>query len=210
MGRSAPGFRERPYLVKQKMNASGGVGKRLLRLRKQKNLSLVALSVLSGVSTGMISQIERGVSNPSIRILERLRLALLVPLTTLLEDNFVFELPSDHQTVRKRGEGPLFRVGDTGVKKQLLSPHGDHDLQVMIVSFPPRSSAEEMLIGAGEKAGLVLEGIITLSIDGVKRQLITGDSFQFKSALPHSICNETDAEARCLWIMNTKQNFIHL
>ncbi len=55
-------------------------------LRTKQKLSVSSLAARANVSVGMISQIERNLTNPSIRTLERLRLALSVPLTMLLED----------------------------------------------------------------------------------------------------------------------------
>lgn len=188
-----------------------GLGKRLRGIRKAGSLSVAELASRAGVSAGMISQIERGLSNPSIRILERLRVALAVPLTALLEDDeFPSEPRSDHQTVRREIDRPHFRVGRKGMAKELLSPHGDHELQMMIIALPPHTSSEEVLIGAGEKAGLVLEGDIVLYVEDERNELTAGDSFQFRSTVPHSVHNETGLPARFLWIMNTKRPSVHI
>ena len=43
------------------------LGVRLKALRRERKLSLHNLAELSGLSTGMLSQIERGLSSPSLR-----------------------------------------------------------------------------------------------------------------------------------------------
>jgi uncharacterized cupin superfamily protein len=96
------------------------------------------------------------------------------------------------------------------MSKELLSPQGDHDLQMMIVALPPGASSTEVLIGEGEKAGLVLSGIVVIEVAGNRAELSEGDSFQFRSTLPHSIHNETRQAARLLWVMNTKRLKTHL
>lgn len=48
----------------------------LREVRKGKNLSIKQLSILSGVSTGHISNIENGLKMPTIDILVRLATAL--------------------------------------------------------------------------------------------------------------------------------------
>jgi len=60
------------------------VGQRLRHLRRAQHLSLKTLAAQAEVSVGMISQIERDQVNPSIRVLEKLRIALHVPLSALL------------------------------------------------------------------------------------------------------------------------------
>jgi len=62
----------------------------------------------------------------------------------------------------------------------------------------------------GEKAGLVLEGKIVLCAKDERMALAAGDSFQFRSTVPHSTHNETGKLARFLWIMNTKRPSVHI
>ena len=186
-----------------------GVGRRLRSLRKERNLSVNELALKAGVSSGMVSQIERSLANPSIRMLERLRHALGVPLTAFLEDSRA-ELDAVDDFVRRADDRPIFQVGPNGLTKELLSPHGDHDLQFMMIVLPAGTSSEEVLIGIGEKAGLVLEGCVSFQVGARRSNLCAGDSFQFKSTLPHSVHNTGDKAARILWIMNTKAPVIHL
>jgi transcriptional regulator with XRE-family HTH domain len=56
-------------------------------LRLKRNLSLGKLATLSGVSKVMLSQIEKGGSNPSINVICKIAKGLNVPYTALLEDN---------------------------------------------------------------------------------------------------------------------------
>ena len=187
------------------------IGRRLRALRKGRELSVTELAARANVSVGMISQIERSLSNPSVRTLERLRLALAVPLTALLEDGKARrDTQDERQLVRKGDERPFFHVGNQGVTKELLSPSGDHDLQMMIILLPAGASSADVLIGEGEKAGLVLSGAVVIDVAGQRAMLSEGDSFQFRSTLPHSVHNESSQEARILWVMNTKQPTTHL
>ncbi|MFC4278120.1 helix-turn-helix domain-containing protein [Achromobacter aloeverae] len=189
------------------------VGQRLRRIRRDSNLSLKTLAELAEVSVGMISQIERDQANPSIRMLEKLRTALHVPLSALLEDDAPAAAPRRNaapEFVRRADQRPKFRVGPHGLLKELLSPPGEHDLQFMIILIPPHSRSEEVLLGRGEKAGMVLEGTISLVLADQEAILNEGDSFQFSSAVPHGVSNPTGKDARLLWIMNTERPVIHL
>jgi transcriptional regulator with XRE-family HTH domain len=186
------------------------VGARLHALRIEQGLSVNELAVRAGVSAGTVSQVERNKANPSMRILERLRQALSVPLTALLEEDDAISDPIAGDFVRKAEERPLFEVGKHGMQKELLSPHGDHDLKMMIILLPPGAGSDEVLVGVGEKAGWVLEGTIVLNVGDRRAVLKTGDSFQFKSTVPHSIRNESGETARVLWVMNTRPPVVHL
>lgn len=183
------------------------VGARLRALRLKKRLSISGLAELAGVSTGMVSQIERDLSNPSVRLLERLRVALEVPLTALLEDDVQ---PPMKEFVRRAKERPQLTVAQSGLIKERLSPQGDHDLQFMLITIPPACRSGEVLMGEGEKAGLVLQGQVALRVGDQQQMLSEGDSFQFSSQLPHQVENFTSENAQVLWIMNTRRPVIHL
>ena len=186
------------------------VGARLRALRIEQGLSVNELATRAGVSAGTVSQVERNKANPSVRILERLRQALSVPLTALLEEDDAVSDPIVGDFVRKAAERPLFDVGKHGMQKELLSPHGDHDLKMMIILLPAGAGSDEVLVGVGEKAGLVLEGTVVLNVGDRRALLHAGDSFQFKSTVPHSVRNESSETARVLWVMNTVPPVVHL
>jgi DNA-binding XRE family transcriptional regulator/mannose-6-phosphate isomerase-like protein (cupin superfamily) len=185
------------------------VGLRLRALRRERELSIAQLALKAGVSTGIVSQMERGTANPSLRTLERVRVALGVPLMALLEDISAgvsrSEAARDPAFVRRRASRPHLKVGTDGYAKQILSPQWPTDgLRFMIITIPTGVSSEEVLIGAGEKAGLVLGGKLHLSVDDGEAILSEGDSFQFPSDVPHNIRNDGPQDAEVLWIINMK------
>ncbi|MEQ4616861.1 MAG: XRE family transcriptional regulator [Corticimicrobacter sp.] len=183
--------------------AAARPGARIRALRRTRKMTVNELALKAGVSVGMISQVERGIANPSLRTLERLRMALDVPLSDLLETDEEEAQPSaEHDFVRRAAQRPHFSVGP--LNKQLLTPHGKHDIQFMIIEIPPHTSADEVLIGPGEKAGLVLDGQLTLGVGSQQARLEAGDSFQFDSTQTHFLRNETETAANVLWIMNTR------
>ncbi len=57
------------------------IGLRLKQIRKSRNMTIKALAEQANVSAGAISQIERNLANPTVRVLEQLRVVLNVPLT---------------------------------------------------------------------------------------------------------------------------------
>ncbi|MBZ7924878.1 cupin domain-containing protein [Ensifer adhaerens] len=181
------------------------VGSRLRQIRIQRKMTVKEVANLAGVSVGMISQIERDISSPSIRILERLRTAMDIPLMALLETS---DQPgvSQNSIIRRKSDRLVMEFKHGDVTKQMLSPVGDHDIQFMKITLRPGVNQTDVLIGSGEKAGLVVSGQVVLDVNGSSYVLEQGDSFQFSSGLPHGIRNASDADAEVLWIMNTKQS----
>lgn len=186
------------------------VGVRLRTFRKAAGLSINELGNKAGVSNGMISQIERGLTNPSVKTLERLHIALSVPLTALLERGDSKAPMADREVVRRADDRPFFRVGAEGMTKELLTPSGEHEMQMLIIGLPAGAKSTDVLLGEGEKGGWVLEGTVQLTVDGRSSLLNAGDSFQFPSTLPHSVSNPGENEARLLWLMRVKPAEVHL
>ncbi|MDZ7542587.1 helix-turn-helix domain-containing protein, partial [Clostridium perfringens] len=63
------------------------IGRNLQEIRKSRGLSLDAVSELSGVSKGMLGQIERGESNPTISVLWKIVNGLRISFATLMEES---------------------------------------------------------------------------------------------------------------------------
>lgn len=192
------------------MHDHASLGATLRAMRQQKNMSLQTLAQKSGVSTGMISQVERGLANPSMRVLTALRRALNMSMHQLFgEDGPALQPPGDPPFVRRVADRP--EIDLDSVHKELLTSGGRHNLQIMILRFEPGGhSGGRTLSYPAEKAGLVLKGEITLTVDGNQAVLREGDSFAFDSARPHSIRNDSNDRADLLWVIGAVQFDRHL
>jgi transcriptional regulator with XRE-family HTH domain len=175
------------------------MGARVRAMRQKLGLSSAELALQAGLSVGVISQIERGQANPSLRTLERLRLALDVPLMVLLEGPG--SAAAEPAFVRRRHARPRLMVGKMGLGKEILSPPDTDGLRFMVITVPPGAQSEDVLTGPGQKAGLVLKGQISLTVRDEQVQIAEGDSFQFPSDVEHGFVNNTDQPAELLWIM---------
>jgi transcriptional regulator with XRE-family HTH domain len=190
--------------------ADPNVGSNLRKLRKAKGLSLQRLAEASGVSVGMISQVERGLANPSMRLLTALRRALNISMQELFgEDPVAAPETSDPNFVRRRANRPMIDLGT--LHKELLTPTDQRHLQIMILRMDPGGeSGGKALSYPAEKGGLVLSGQVVLSVDGEVATLFAGDSFVFDSVSPHFLRNTSDAPAEVLWIIGAVQFDRHL
>ena len=56
----------------------------------------------------------------------------------------------------------------------------------------------------GHEFGFVLAGEIELTVDSSRYVLKAGDSFAFKSTLPHAFCNSGAEPCQILWVNATK------
>lgn len=187
--------------VKEVSAADLWLGLQLRTLRKAAKLSMSELAQKANLSIGMISQIERGVASPSIRSLRQISDALGVAPAQFFHDGLQPPLEEMGKIVRKMARRQL-SLPRNGVAKQLLTPDLDGATEMLLVIVEPGgSSGPEHYVHKGEDAGLVLSGSLELWIEGHMHLLHEGDSFRFKSSLPHRFANPTQAETQVLWVI---------
>lgn len=156
---------------------------------------------MMNVSIGYLSQIERGLSSPSLRVLVKLAETLGAPIASLFTPTGDSAFAGTPPVVTRAQERSELFVWRSGVTKQLLTPAGDGGLSVFLVELAPHAdSGEELYTHAGEEAGFVLEGQLSLTVEGEIWRLSRGDSFRFRSSRPHRFANPTRKSARVLWI----------
>ncbi|MBR0697703.1 cupin domain-containing protein [Bradyrhizobium lablabi] len=177
------------------------VGRRIRDLRRARAMSLATVAARTHLSIGFISQIERGLSSPSLRVLATLADVLGVGIAALFG-----AAPNDGASngiVTREGQRAELKLWRTGISKQLLSPAGSENLlNLFLVHLEPGgSTGDELYTHDGEEAGLVLEGEMTLTVDAGTWTLKQGDSFRFASRRPHRFSNPADdAKTVVLWV----------
>ena len=183
------------------------IGGAIRRLRKQKGMSIQNLADASGVSVGMLSQIERDRANPSLRVITSIREALEVPVSALFD-----EMPAavkDPEFVRRAANHPLLDLGS--MRKELLSPRDQRTLQFMVLELDPHATTGDKPVSyAALKGGMVLEGELELKVGDEEATLHAGDSFLFDGTKPHSFRNPKSKSVRILWIIVTVGQERHL
>jgi len=178
------------------------VGRRIRELRRARQLSLETVVARTDLSIGFVSQIERGLSSPSLRVLATLADVLGVGIAALFGARPDDDGASGGVVTREEQRAEL-KLWRTGISKQLLSPAGaENRLNLFLVHMEPGgSTGDELYTHDGEEAGLVLDGEMTLTVDAETWSLKTGDSFRFASRRPHRFSNPADdTKAVVLWV----------
>ncbi len=175
------------------------LGQHLRGLRKMHELSLEQLAERCGLSVGALSQIERGITSPTMRSLRRLSEVFNVPMSQLFHEGDYPPVEELGRIVRAQGRRVL-SLNTTGVQKELLTPAVSGALEIYLVTIAPGgSSGPELYTHKGEEGGYVMAGEMVLEIEDRIFILKTGDSFRFKSQTPHRFANNTDAETTVVW-----------
>src|SRR5690606_25986461 len=169
-------------------------------LRRAKHLSLKQLSEASGLSIGLLSQIERGTSSPSLRSLQAISRAIGVPPLWFFNDGKV-PPREERDVIVRRGAGRKLDLPHKKLKKELVTPDLSGALQMLIVHLEPGgSTGGETYSHPGEECGYILEGKLDLWVGERHFHLRRGDSFRFKSELPHRSFNPGKSVTRIVWV----------
>ncbi|MEB8387213.1 cupin domain-containing protein [Rhodobacteraceae bacterium KMM 6894] len=162
---------------------------RLSELRRQHGLSLEQLAQRADLSIGTLSQVERGLSQPSLRTVRKLANAFGLPTAYFFDDSASNADDEDGIVIRD-GKGAAMQFGNTGMSTWMLSPKGLQGLQFMLVHIKPGAmSGESNYDHTGMDLGYVLSGTLNLEVEERFFVLGAGDSFCFDSRRPHRFEN---------------------
>lgn len=174
------------------------IGKRLRELRGRRGESLEAVSDRADLSRAFLSQVERGVSSPSVTSMTKLAQALGVSLSAL----FVSAADDDEGFV---GADDRKIVTYGGHADELLSPSLSGRMLVLRCRIEPDSQGNwgaRYVHEPGEECVVLLDGRLEVAIEGdevVKLQ--QGDALTFASSRPHRWRNPGPHVATALWIL---------
>lgn len=150
------------------------------------------LAQLAGLSPALISQIERGNTDPSLDSLRRIARTLGVPLFDLFD-----ERPRQRALVIRRDQRTTVAAPDGGIAYERVSPrNGRLELLHGVLQPGTASSASLWAHPPSEECVLVVEGTVVVEIEDERIALEAGDSAYFDSGRPHRYRNETEALAR--------------
>ena len=204
------------------------LGPRLRRVREDRGLSVRELARRIRCSPSLISQIERGLSAPSVGILY----AMATELRASLDFLFGAAVPGDAMLATAHGDGHL-RPGDgaahgmasgwsdghglvqragsrrtidlaSGVRWERLTPGADERVDFLEVIYEPSGHSTDSrrpLRHDGQEYGLIISGRLQASVGFETFELGPGDSIAFDSSLPHQYWNTTDGDVHAIWVV---------
>jgi transcriptional regulator with XRE-family HTH domain len=182
------------------------IGPKIRHTRLLKGLTLRELADVAQCSESLLSKIENGRANPSLKMIHRIASALGTQVAGL------FQLAGDSEDiVLRRGRRPVIETDQVrrgnGVQLEAVIPAASgHLLSGYINHIEPGGGSEGLIQHEGEEFGYVLEGEIELKVAGRPYRLNKGDTFHFRSERAHSYRNVGTKKARVLWL-NTPPTF---
>lgn len=172
------------------------LGARLRARRKAIGKTMQQVADDANLSVGFISQIERGLSSPSLASLYTVARALDASV-----DMFVSEPPERrHSVVTRSGQRPIFEVGKKARFYEFLERgFPDAKLNACLSHVPP-GYRSEIMSHEGEEFVYLVSGAMLYEVDGAEYHLGPGDTLHFDSHRPHRGTNTGEEMAIELWV----------
>jgi transcriptional regulator with XRE-family HTH domain len=150
------------------------------------------------ISVGLLSQIERGNTSPSLRSLRQICAALDMPV------GWLFDVPTSKQedAVVRASARRTLDLGPKSMRKELLSPDEVTGIQMMRIEIRPGGAwGEASRNDSGAKCGIVTSGTLALELDGIVHVIGPGDSFAFEATRLHRFWCEGQETVDLLWVV---------
>lgn len=172
------------------------IGEKILEYRKLKDYSIKDLSDKSGVTSSMLSQIERGLANPSINSLKSIAKALEVPIFNF----FISPLDTSSLLVRSNQRKKMTLADNDDFIYELLSPNTRGAIGMMLMTLSPGSSSSaDLMDHPGEEEAFVKKGQVELYLHDQVIVLEEGDSIRILPHMSHRWHNPFKTEAQVVF-----------
>ncbi len=185
--------------------------------RRKRKLTLERLSEKTNLSKSFLSQVERGLAQPSISSLKKIAQEFAISVVDLfsleLKEKARMDPPvavgkngqpyvEDVKVVRANRRKSLTLPGSR-VSYDLLTPDLNRLVEVIYLrTNPAENSGDEPVIDPpGEKFGVVLKGTLEVRIKEDIYELQSGDSIYFPAHFPHSWCGVGNEPIAAIWVL---------
>ncbi|NMB89820.1 MAG: helix-turn-helix domain-containing protein [Chloroflexi bacterium] len=144
-------------------------------------MSLRTLAKEVGVTASFLSQIERGLADPSLGTLRRIAKVLNVPIFEFLLENH------KENIVVRRNERIQINLPDSPARYELLTPDLNRQMELFITELDPGSdNISTSLEHPTEECIYILHGTMKIQVADDTYVLEEGDSIYFKGLLLRS------------------------
>ena len=179
------------------------VAERLHELRESRHISLRELARISGISVNALSQIEHGVTSPSVSTLYKLVEGLGVPITALFRsepqrEEIVF------RTAAERTQLPF----PLGMMEGLGGEVFVGNVQPFVLTLGDEAnSGVDAIVHTGHEFVMCLEGQLEYKIEGQKFTLKPGDSLLFAARLRHCWYNGGQTPVKAVIVLSGFESY---
>lgn len=176
------------------------LGAEIRRRRLQRGMTLVDIATDTGLSTSMVSMLERGKTGVSVGSLVAVASALGVTVGDLFAPSTSPEL----SLVRFEQQQEL-TIGP-GVTRRIIQRSRTHGLEIASLFLAPGApTGTELVRHEGQEIVVLRAGRLTVQIGGSRSDLRAGDSIRLDAECPHRFANDGSEVADVLLVVHMTQ-----
>jgi transcriptional regulator with XRE-family HTH domain len=188
-----------------------GIGDRLREERTKAGISQRELARRLGISASMISQLESGLSKPSVGTLYAIVTELDLSLDRVIRgEEFGGSEPAPSLKAGP-SPGPLVHPDerhvielDSGVRWEELTANLEDGVDFLFATYEVGGSStpdRSLMRHHGREYGYVISGVMGMEIGFQEFVLNPGDSIAFDSTTPHRLFNRGDEPVKAIWFV---------
>jgi transcriptional regulator with XRE-family HTH domain len=189
----------------------GGIGDRLREERMNAGISQRELARRLGLSASLISQLESGLSKPSVGTLYAIVTELGVSLDHIIRGKHFARDDTPAPDDQSESSSPLLHPGEreaidlaSGVRWEELTAETEPGIDFLHAVYEVGGAStpdESLMRHQGREYGYVISGTLGIQIGFNKYELNEGDSIGFDSTRPHRLYNNGDIPVHAIWLV---------
>ncbi|MDR0809812.1 MAG: helix-turn-helix domain-containing protein [Gemmobacter sp.] len=187
--RLKPAFEQDPHRIRElsERNLEAAIGREVRAFRRQQGMTVADLAQVTGLSIGMLSKIENGITSPSLTTLQILSHAFSTPITSFFRR---FEERREVQHVKAGAHIEIERRGTrAGHQYNLLGHIGSNSSGVLVEPYLITLTEESDTFPTFQHDGVellyMLEGEVMYRHGDQLFHMQPGDSLFFDADAPH-------------------------
>lgn len=186
------------------------IGRMIRQTRRERRLTVEQLAEQAGVSSGLVSQLERGLGNPSMRNLQKLAYALGLRLGSLFREESPPAEPGPAAGALPLRPSRRCAVVRAGARKKLVLPHERIVYELLTPDLNRRLEVIRSVVPVdfdnsdvpfqheGEECVHVLRGQVEVHVGELAFVLDAGDTITYDAGIPHWWRNTGGQEAESI------------
>jgi transcriptional regulator with XRE-family HTH domain len=187
------------------------IGSRLKQKRVKAGISQRELARRIGLSASLISQLESGMTKPSVGTLYAIVTELGLSIDSVIRGKDLDETPrpveedpiADQALVVRHDERQSIDLA-SGVRWEELTAGKEEHLDFLIAIYEVGGSStpdKSLMRHHGREFGYIISGTLGIQIGFSHYELRPGDSIAFDSTRPHRLFNDGDEPVHAVWVV---------
>ena len=178
------------------------LGQTIKSLRLAKGWTLKEFSEKSDLSVSFLSMVERGRSSIALVSLKKIAAALDENMATFFPEEETCDNNADVGITRSY-ESNIRAIHGTYIYNQIGNFDKAYSMDTMVITLLPGQSREEVaqFEHEGEELTYVLEGVLSMFINGTEYIMYPGDCYHGFGTVPHNFVNLSNNTVKVLYVL---------